>query len=123
MRVPSIDPRHRQAAAEGHKLEADFFAAHLDRLHHVRRSLPHEFAGWGPKSHEDKPIVISWREGQNISRVPMRGRPGNVPDHELFLSLLVAHLKTTGFGNISPSVHLQLAKAAGLVDERIGVPK
>lgn len=121
MRRPSINPRQRKAAAEGERQDWAFFRAHADRQHHSRRSLPLEFEGWAADAHEQK-VTVSRRDGGLLRSFAVVGLLGNVPDHESFLALLWAHIEITG-GDVSPVVHLQLAKAAGLVDERIGLPK
>jgi hypothetical protein len=114
--------RHHQAAVAAKVLDRAFFVSQPARLFHSRRSLPFEFSDWDATGHDRWPIVVAHRQGNHIATSALGGRLGNVPDHERFLSLLWSHLETFGH-DIPASVHLELAKAAGLVDEKMGIPK
>jgi hypothetical protein len=113
-RVPSINPRHQRAAAEGRRSDRAFFRAHPERDYHSRLSLPFE---------TDKPVMLAKRAGKQVASFPVAGSPRAVPDNERFLSLLWSHIVAInpdpeGTANltfeVTPQAHADMLRMAGI---------
>jgi hypothetical protein len=98
--------------------DVEWFKAHPDRLHRVRRSLAFERPEWDITGHLERPVMLSMRDGRIVNRWPVAGDLDGFPDDERFLTLLWRHLQfmrdTQGERfTLSPQSHLALLRMAG----------
>lgn len=120
----SSDPRkHAQASKEARRWDKEWFSRHPDRCFRIRRSLPCEYADWGPSEHlrTQYMLVRTTPDRQEYNR---HGVAAKVFPHndEAFLSRLWVNLKAlgepVGGGMIEFDAHAHLAmlKQSGVVE-------
>jgi hypothetical protein len=120
--LPATDRRHEKASKRARRRDWEWFARHPDRCFRVRRSLPFEYAKWGPKEHLRTQYMLV-RASPDRQEYVRHGVAAKTFPHndEAFLSRLWVNMQALaepngGLVEFDAHAHLAMLKQSGVVE-------